>query len=134
MKSYPKPIQVVKKHKHSKSERKVLEVRLDKLIGDYVKKRDGKCVLCGATEKLTSGHWIHRGKKRVRWDVRNVNCLCASCNLTDNYQPQWHTEYMLKHHGIDVVLELTELSKVLSWKFSVPELRAMVEEAERLSG
>lgn len=133
--SKPKPIRVVKKHKRSRSERKILEARLDKLIGDYVKKRDGyKCVLCGTTEKLTAGHWIHRGKKRVRWDVRNINCLCASHNLQDNFQPQWHTGYMLKKHGAEVLEELIELSRANAWKFSVPELRAMVDEAERLGG
>jgi 5-methylcytosine-specific restriction endonuclease McrA len=118
----PKP-----KPKKKKSERKLLEAALDKRVSEIVRERDGHCVLCGATEGLTAGHWIHRGKKRVRWDLRNVNCLCRTCNLTDNWQPQHHTAYMIKKHGDAVVLELVELSKGNAFKFSVVELREMLE-------
>jgi len=54
------------KRKRSKSERKILEKKLWDTASLYIRKRDGCCVTCGATEGLTMSHWIKCGKQRVR--------------------------------------------------------------------
>jgi Bacteriophage Lambda NinG protein len=128
----PKPIKQKRaKRKHSKSERKMLEARLWKLTADYVKQRDGCCVTCGATEKLTISHYITARKQALRYDLRNCNAQCATCNNTHNYQPQFYTMYMVRHYGVDTLEELTARSRVNGFKWSVLNLREMVEDAER---
>lgn len=128
----PKPTKEKKpKRKRSKSERKILEAQLWKLTADFVKLRDGACVTCGTTDKQTISHWIKAGKQRVRYDVRNCNCQCSTCNNNHNYYPYFYDNYMLKHYGEKIMIELTDLAKAHDSKnfgWSVLELRQMVEE------
>ena len=134
MNAKPKPEKQAKsKRKFSKSERKTLEARLWKLTADYVKLRDGCCVTCGATEGLTISHWIKAGKQVVRYDIRNCNCQCSVCNNNHNYNPYVYDNYMLKHWGEKIMIELTDAAKLYNsknFKWSVLELRGMVEQAE----
>ena len=132
----PKPERKVKaKRKQSKSERKQLEKKLWNTASLYVRKRDGCCVTCGATEGLTMSHWIKAGKQRVRYDERNVNCQCSACNNRHNYYTLYYDEYMLKEYGQMVMLDLIELAKGTAWKWSVLDLRRMLAEyEEKLAG
>ena len=128
----PKPVKETKpKRKRGKSERRLLEDELWKLTADYVKARDGCCVTCGATEGLTISHWIKAGKQIVRYDLRNCNCQCSTCNNTHNHYAYFYDNYMLKRWGAGVMLELTELAKQYdskNFKWSVLQLREMVAE------
>jgi hypothetical protein len=131
MKPHPKPTKQPKTNKRRpKSERRVLETKLDWLLSVYVRRRDGACVICGATTGLTAGHWITRRKKRIRWDHRNVAAQCRSCNLAHNFNHQFYDMWMLKYRGAEVMRELTELSTEKAWKFTVDDLRDMVAQAE----
>ena len=113
------------KPKHKKSERKQLEDELDRLTSLYVRKRDVFCVLCGKPVECAM-HWVKRGKKQLRWDLRNVNGGCDSCNFKDNNWHEPYTAYMIRTYGNDVVLELIELSSAKKWKWSVLDLREML--------
>lgn len=133
MKPKPKPVkEAKKKRKTSKSERKTLEKLLWNLTAQYVKKRDGCCVTCGATEGLTISHWIKAGKQIVRYDIRNCNCQCSVCNNTHNYWQYHYDNYMLRHWGKRVMLELTELAKNSNgFRWTIIELRDMVAKAQK---
>ena len=61
--------------------RKTLIRKLDQVSREIVIKRDGACVVCGATTHLTPGHLFSRRHLATRWDLMNVNCQCLSCNL-----------------------------------------------------
>lgn len=132
VKPHPKPTRKPKKRrKQSKSERRLLEAELWKLTADYVKARDGRCVTCGATERLTLSHWIKAGKQIVRYDLRNGNTQCAPCNNSHNYNPYFYDAYMLKHYGQAIMIELTELAithDAKNFRWSVLQLRDMVAE------
>jgi hypothetical protein len=57
---------------------------LDKKWSDSIRKRDGKCVLCGAKDKpLFAHHFIvaRANSVKYRYDVRNGVALCYPCHL-----------------------------------------------------
>jgi len=116
--------------KKRKPTRKALEKTLWKLTADFVKKRDGPCVTCGATEGLTISHWIKAGKQRVRYDTRNCNCQCSACNNAHNYYTYHYDNYMLRTYPREVLLELTELAKANKWKWKYHELESMIVEMQ----
>jgi len=130
----PKPVREKKqKRTRSKSERKMLEARLWKLTADIVKARDGCCVTCLATEGLTLSHWIKCGKQIVRYDLRNCNCQCSTCNGTHNRYSYFYDNYMTRRWGQDVMLELTNLAIAYdsnNFKWTVLQLREMVADYE----
>jgi hypothetical protein len=61
-----------------------LVTKMNKLVSDFVIKRDGKCVVCGSTSKLSCGHVFSRRHLNTKWDVTpdgNCHCQCWSCNF-----------------------------------------------------
>lgn len=103
IKSFPKPVKVVKKKKGLNRVRKTplakLKRELDKLMSTYVIMRDKKCVVCGSTERLTCGHLITRGKETIRWDFLNCACQCWGCNYKHEFYPEEYTNWFIKRYG-----------------------------------
>src|SRR3990167_503815 len=68
-----------------KPKRKSLITKLDNLVSQIVRIRDGqKCVICGSTEKLGNSHLFSRKNFSLRWDIRpsgNCHTNCWSCNF-----------------------------------------------------
>lgn len=48
----------------------------DKHFSDAVRLRDGRCLVCGKTERLECAHIHGRRKKSVRWSMDNAVTLC----------------------------------------------------------
>lgn len=123
----PKPTRAPRKSRRRKpSERRLLEKQLWDLTSLYVRLRDEQCVTCGATEGLTMSHWIKAGKQRVRYDLRNVNCQCKTCNGRHNHWTVYYDNYMLYHYSQETLIQLTEWGREKAWKWSVLSLRDMV--------
>ena len=123
MPAYPKPVTTKRKKKQSKSERKILEARLDSLVSAIVIMRDKKCVTCGTSDGLTCSHFVQRRKMKLRWDLTNCNCQCSVCNGKHNRYPESYTAWMLRRYGQETVLGLLEAGQINAWKWSVLELR-----------
>lgn len=70
-----------------KVSRKEIVRKLDKLISEIVKERDGKCVTCGSTDRLTAGHIFSRVAYSTRWDLENVWTQCWGCNYRHEFDP-----------------------------------------------
>lgn len=96
------------------------------LVSKYVRKRDGMCVLCGSRENLCAGHLFKRGKKIITFDLRNVNCLCKSCNWQDNFFHDKYVDWFLRKYGENVYHEL--MQKVLDF----PTFKYTRSELERI--
>lgn len=92
-----------------KSERKRLVERLDKAFGDYIKARDGKCVVCGSTENLQCGHLFSRVAYSTRWNPANAYCQCRSCNLVHEHDFYRLYRYAVQVHGADEMDRLHSL-------------------------
>ena len=117
------------KKKPPKSERTILEKELWDATAEYVKKRDGCCVTCGTTDKLTISHWIPAGKQILRYDLHNCNCQCSSCNNAHNNYKYFYDDYILKTYGNAEFLRMTKQAiNFDSWKWSINELREMLAE------
>ena len=54
--------------------------KLDKLVGDYVKRRDKVCTRCGSPGPLDWSHLISRGAPWLRWDLDNSVAHCKGCH------------------------------------------------------
>lgn len=59
-----------------KTKRKTITNRLDKLCS-LVTRSKGKCERCGTDQTLQTHHVYGRANRRLRWDLRNLTCLCA---------------------------------------------------------
>lgn len=65
--------------------RKRLIRDLDSLVSQIVRLRDGRCVECGSTEKLTNGHVLGRRSFATRFDITPDGDCHAQC-WPDNFR------------------------------------------------
>lgn len=84
---------------------KGLMTKLDKLVREIVFLRDGRCVTCPLWKEIKPahqgsyvmqpGHYITRGAKSVRWDLRNVYQTCRTCNYLHEIRPSVLADYVI---------------------------------------
>lgn len=67
--------------------RKGIVRKLDKIVGDIVKARDGKCIVCECRSTLEPGHLFSRIAYSTRWDLENVYAQCHLCNFRHENDP-----------------------------------------------
>lgn len=115
----------------TKSNRKKLIQKLDTVVSLIVRARDGKCVICGSTQRLQCSHLIKRGRLATRFDLDNCSCNCASCNWRHNSYPEYYTEWFLEHKGNELYSKLIEQSQQL-WKPSNAELESLLEHLNKI--
>lgn len=113
-KSKPKPEKKEKKKtsRKPKNPKQVLEARADRLVREIVILRDSRCV-CPPPEKghsdvLQPGHLITKVKKSIRWDLRNVNCQCSSCNMLHEHYSERYTSWYISEWGKEDYMKLVE--------------------------
>lgn len=96
--------------KKTKNPKQLLMDDLDRLVREIVFIRDEACVTCPIwleikpeTHKpspvMTPGHFITRGAKNIRWDLRNVYKQCRTCNYIHEQYPEVMAQYVLKVLG-----------------------------------
>lgn len=70
------------KKKKKPTLRKLIKIA-DDLASKIVRKRDGRCLMCGKTENLQAHHWIITKARSTkhRWDLKNLVSLCYYCHL-----------------------------------------------------
>ena len=96
MKAVPKP--TPKKKKKAASIGKIK--KLDNLTRDIVFARDGRCVICGSSERLQWSHLITRKKYATRWDTLNSAVMCAACHFRHHkLGPEAFVLWFLRIHG-----------------------------------
>lgn len=102
-----------KKRLDPRQQRKKLKLKLDKLVGDYVKRRDGyTCQKCGRSEgvQIQWAHFISRSVSSVRWDEENSCALCAGCHAFGfaHRRPKEFAEWWAARLGLErtAILEL----------------------------
>ena len=82
-----------------KLSRRGLVGKLDKTFSEFIRKRDGHCVVCGRRENLTCGHLFSRIAYSTRWDEANAYGQCAGCNLRHEHDAYPFTKWFLKKFG-----------------------------------
>lgn len=80
-------------------ERKKLVREADKVAALYVKKRDGRCLVCGASTDLTCGHLFSRAHYSTRWIEENLYTQCKGCNLLHEHDPYPLLQVAIRKYG-----------------------------------
>jgi hypothetical protein len=116
--------------------RKTIIKKLDSVFSEYIRKRKAKnniaeCVTCGKKDhwkSLQAGHFMSRKHYSTRWDERNVEVQCVSCNVY-RYGEQYKFSKFLGDELADELLALSRETR----KFSNFEIEEMIEQyCERL--
>jgi len=109
------------------TERKKLVKTLDKLVSKIVVARDKRCITCGKTERLGNGHLFSRIAYSTRWDLRNCNAQCVSCNYRHEYDFYRYEQAFKNKYGEEAYHELyRQFNKPR--KFTDKELKELLEE------
>lgn len=107
--------------------RKWLIAELDRLTSLIVRRRDGRCVTCGSTQGLQCSHFYSRRYLSIRFDLRNCNAMCSSCNRRHNRDRKPYERFMLKAYGAGVIAELSQLRMSLQ-KVTDAQLSELLDE------
>lgn len=76
-----------------KTTRKSLTRKLDSLCSELTRAR-GKCEKCERADKQLHTHHVYgRANRRLRWDRRNLTCLCVSCHFWAESNPLDFTDW-----------------------------------------
>src|SRR3712207_4957313 len=89
--------------------RRWLVAELDRLVSIIVRRRDRRCVTCGETRGLQCSHFYSRRYLQTRFDLRNCNAMCASCNRRHNGDPEPYLKFMTERYGAEAIAELEAL-------------------------
>lgn len=81
------------------SKRTALVKKLDTYFSKWIRARDGRCVVCGTTERLNCGHLFSRIAYSTRWSELNCHAQCFKCNNSHEYDPYPMTSWFIKKFG-----------------------------------
>jgi hypothetical protein len=112
--------------------RKWLVAELDRLTSLIVRRRDGRCVTCGAVQGLQCSHFYSRRYLSIRFNLINCNAMCSTCNRRHNRDRRPYERYMRKTYGATAVAELGRLRAGLE-KATDEELRETLERYEAMA-
>jgi|GEM_PF-3050634 len=97
------------KWKPKRIKRRTLVDKLDEIVSLYIRKRDGKCVQCGSTDRLTNGHLFPGRYQPLTWDIR-TDGICHTQCWPHNYKHVYHQadyyEWYIRKFGIERFLAL----------------------------
>lgn len=96
---------------------------LDTIFSVYIRMRDkGVCFTCGATtfwKYQQNGHYVSRAVLSLRFDEKNCNCQCPSCNVFKHGNMDEYALRLQKKYGKNILEQLNkEKYKVV--KLTIP--------------
>ena len=113
--------------------RKGIVRKLDAIVGDLVRSRDGLCVTCGSKSNLQPGHLFSRIAYSTRWDLKNVYAQCRNCNFKHEYDPYPLTNYFIEIWG-RAELDLLHQRYVTPAKYKTFELEELYNDLSLKGG
>jgi hypothetical protein len=126
----------VKKIKKSKSI-KQLDKSLWTVFSEFIRLRDRVssshfvCIACGEPKPLNqmqAGHYFERTNKAIKYNEKNVNCECISCNYYHREDSKsGYKEGLIKKYGPGIIEEL-EIKKSRSNNWSHFEYEILIKE------
>ena len=103
---------------------------LDRAFSKFIRLRDSdenglcRCISCGkihAWDDIDCGHFVNRRHMGTRFDEKNCNAQCRSCNSFDEGNPAGYAKGLIEKYGAGVIDELL-LKKALGRKWSQFEI------------
>lgn len=87
-----------------------LKKEADRVFSIYIRQRDGgRCFTCGVRKpwkEQQNGHYVSRGFNSLRFDERNCNCQCVSCNVFRYGAMDVYALALQRKYGPDILKEL----------------------------
>lgn len=99
---------------------KALTKKLDKAVTELLHKITTKkeCFVCHRQSDwfhpkdnpygLQTGHYISRSVYLLRWDMKNIEAVCSSCNRTHEENTLPHTKAILDKYGVQRIEYLNQ--------------------------
>lgn len=100
--------------------------KIDKILSEYIRKRDGACVVCGSTENLTNGHLFTRRAYSTRWEELNCHCQCWACNYRHEFDFYPFQTWFVSKYGQEQYDELYRVHRTPK-KFRMSDLEEIYE-------
>ena len=80
------------------------KIKIRKTDTDYSKyirtKANWKCEICGRNDiGLEASHYFGRVNQSVRFDDRNVHCLCKTCHRKAHEPGYYYRDWLVKTYG-----------------------------------
>jgi hypothetical protein len=112
--------------------RKGITRKLDKALSTIVR-TCGSCRRCGKKKNLQCAHIFSRNNRSVRWDFKNVVCLCAGCHFWAHANPVLFTEWVRQFLGEDKYATLKLQANTIR-QFATYELEGLYAKFVEIAG
>jgi hypothetical protein len=121
-------------HKKEIAERKFAMLRMDGKMSRHVRERDGnKCCHCGdASIRIDVHHIIKRRVYVLRWDEKNLLCLCMICHAWAEARPVQFMEWLCFAWSCDI--DYLNSKRNEHFKISITNLLSKEIEIDKLIG
>lgn len=115
------------------------KTKLDRIFSEYIRRRDADkngniiCISCGKIidwKQSDCGHYINRRHNALRYDEKNCNAQCRSCNRFDEGNIQGYRKGLIKKYGIKEV-ESLEIRKHNHCKLGEFEIKILTQEYKK---
>jgi hypothetical protein len=113
-----------------------LQRKLDRIFSEYIRLRDtdengyGRCISCGKWihwKEGDAGHFCNRKHLSLRYDEKNVNLQCRSCNRFDEGNTIGYNRGLVEKYGDGVINYLT-IKKFNHCRLGKVEYEALIKE------
>lgn len=94
---------------------------------------DGRCVLCGSTERLTAGHVLTAAAESTRFDEMNTFGQCSGCNFAHEHHPEKYHLWYISKFGLPA-FESLAIRHWTKHKHTVEELEAIIARYSKPTG
>jgi hypothetical protein len=119
--------------KAPKSSRSKKITKLDDIFSKFIRKRDcgdkeGRCISCNKPITFATcdaGHYINRKHMATRFDEKNVNAQCISCNRFDEGNIQGYRRGLIVKYG-EKETDMLEIKKHNECHLSEVELDLLI--------
>jgi hypothetical protein len=137
---YPKPEKTAKKpkkpiRKKGTGEISRLDEKLWKIFSEFIRRRDAKkfsggeiakCITCGKIDtwkNLQAGHFISRRFKATKFNEKNNNAQCYSCNMMSEGRQFEHGKAINRIYGEGtaemILAESRKTVKYGAWEYQI---------------
>lgn len=109
---------------------------LDRIFSEFVRIRDSdsngiiRCISCGkivSWKESDCGHYINRKHNSTRYDEKNCNAQCRSCNRFDEGNIQGYRKGLIAKYG-EYAVKILEMKKYNVCKMGQLEINALGDE------
>lgn len=89
-----------------------LKTKLDRIFSEFIRLRDSdengycRCISCNSIhhwKDMDAGHYVNRRHMSLRFDEKNVNAQCRSCNRFDEGNAIGYNHGLVEKYGDSVI-------------------------------